>query len=177
MLLFAHLGLTLAAGRFIRWVNLAFLALGSILPDIIDKPMGLIVFGTPEMGRTFAHTLLFLLGLVTLAVYLKDIRLASVSVGVLAHLILDSMWQSPVILFWPLLGNFPPAPDIGTFSYLQGLLYELKNPMVGLPEMLGLSYLLFLALEHRSVLIVKYQDVVSRGKDLAATIQSASKSK
>ena len=176
MLLFAHLGLTLAAGRFIRWVNLAFLALGSILPDIIDKPMGLIVFGTPEMGRTFAHTLLFLLVLATLAIYLKDVRLASVSIGVLAHLILDSMWQSPIILFWPLLGNFPPAPDIGTFSYIQGLLYGLRNPMVGIPEVLGLSYLLFLAFESRSTLIARYHNIVSKGNDMAAKIQTRLKS-
>ena len=166
MLLFAHLGLTLAAGRFIRWVDLAFLALGSMLPDIIDKPIGLIVFGTPEMGRTLAHTLLFLLVLVTLTAYLKDVRPASVSIGVLSHLILDSMWQSPVILSWPLLGNFPPAPDIGTFSYIQGLLFELTNPMVGIPEMLGLSYLLFLAFEFRSALIAGYQNVLSKGKDI-----------
>ena len=176
MLLFAHLGLTLAAGRFIRWANLAFLALGSILPDIIDKPMGLIVFGTPAMGRTLAHTLLFLLILVTLSAYSVDVRLASVSIGVLAHLILDSMWQSPVILFWPLLGNFPPAPDIGTFSYIQELLYGLRNPMVGLPEVLGLSYLLFLVFESRSTLVAKYQNVVSKGKDMAATIQTHLKS-
>ncbi len=179
MLLFAHLGFTLAAGRFIRWVNLAYLALGSILPDIIDKPMGLMVFGTPEMSRTYAHTLLFLLILVVSAVYLKDVRLASVSVGVFAHLILDSMWQSPVFLFWPLLGNFPQAPDVGTSgtsSYIQGLLDELRNPMVGIQEVLGLSYLLFLAFELRSTLMARYQNVVSKGKDMAATIQTRLKS-
>ncbi|MGA9099427.1 MAG: metal-dependent hydrolase [Methanotrichaceae archaeon] len=168
MLLFAHLGLTLAAGRFVRWVDLAFLALGSILPDIIDKPLGLIVFGTPAMGRTFAHALLFLLVLVTLAVYLNDVRLASVSIGVSAHLILDFMWQTPVILFWPLLGAFPQAPEIGTFSYIQELLYSLRNPMVGLPEVLGLSYLIFLAFESRSAIIARYH----RMKDMAATIQT-----
>jgi len=37
MLLFAHLGLTLAAGWIIMLADLAFLALGSILPDVIDK--------------------------------------------------------------------------------------------------------------------------------------------
>ena len=114
MLLFAHLGLTLAAGRLMRWVDLAFLALGSMLPDIIDKPLGILVFGTAEQGRTFSHTLLFLMVLATLAIYLKNVRLAPVSVGVLAHLMLDSMWKSPAILFWPLLGNFPPVQDLGS---------------------------------------------------------------
>lgn len=81
MLLFAHLGSTLAAGRFMRWIDLAFLALGSMLPDIIDKPLGLLAFGTPAAGRTISHTLLFLMVLAAQAFYLKDLRLMSVSVG------------------------------------------------------------------------------------------------
>ena len=85
MLLFAHLGLTLLSGRFMRWADMAFLALGSMLPDIIDKPLGLLAFGTPAAGRTICHTLLFLLVLGALAVYLKDFRVASVFAGVLAH--------------------------------------------------------------------------------------------
>jgi hypothetical protein len=58
MLLFAHVGLALASARFFSHVSLAFLALGSMLSDIVDKPLGLIVFGSPSMGRTVAHTLL-----------------------------------------------------------------------------------------------------------------------
>ncbi|WP_418888745.1 metal-dependent hydrolase [Methanothrix soehngenii] len=74
------------------WTYL-FLALGSILPDIIDKPLGLLLFGTPNMGRTFAHTLLFLLILGAISLRLRDIRLASLTWGVFIHLILDSMWS------------------------------------------------------------------------------------
>ncbi len=51
MLLFAHLGLALTAGRFAASVDMTFLALGAILPDIIDKPLGDLVYGTPNMGR------------------------------------------------------------------------------------------------------------------------------
>ena len=69
MLLFAHLGLTLARARLIRGADLAFVLLGSMLPDIIDKPLGTILFGTPAMGRIFAHTLLFLLLLAAVAIY------------------------------------------------------------------------------------------------------------
>ena len=75
MLLFAHLGLTLATARFFSRMSLAALALGSMLPDIIDKPLGLVVFGSPNMGRTFAHTLLFLMLLFFLCVYFRDIKI------------------------------------------------------------------------------------------------------
>ena len=78
-----------------RGAHLGFVLLGSMLPDIIDKPLGELRFGTPAMGRTIAHTLLFLLLLGMAAYYLSDLRLASLAGGVMAHLLLDFMWDSP----------------------------------------------------------------------------------
>lgn len=150
MLLFAHMGLALAAARFVPRANLAFVAIGSMLPDIIDKPLGEIVYGTPNMGRIFAHTLLFLLLLAGIAFYTKDIRLASLCGGVLFHLSLDFMWNSPVILFWPLLGSFPLALHVDVASYLQMLLIGLTHPIVLLPELAGLAYFMYILIEKRS---------------------------
>jgi len=149
MLLFAHVGLALASARCFSRVSLAFLALGSMLPDIIDKPLGLIVFGSPNMGRTFAHTLLFLFFLSVLCLNYRDIRLISLTWGVLIHLSLDFMWNSPQILLWPLLGPFPDAPLLDTLSYLEMLLSGLKNPAVWIPEITGLAYLIFLGYTNR----------------------------
>lgn len=151
MLLFAHLGITLALGRFIaaRYalaVNLLFLGLGSMLPDIIDKPLGLLLYGTPNMGRIYCHTLLFLLIMAALTAYSRDLRLISLTGGVLVHLVLDFMWNSPVILFWPLLGPFPTAVQLDAMSYLQRLLLGLRNPAVLVPECLGLAEVVYLAL-------------------------------
>jgi inner membrane protein len=149
MLLFAHMGLALAAARPFARADLLFVAIGSMLPDIIDKPVGEIVYGTPSMGRIFAHTLLFLLLLAGAALCTRDLRLASLCGGVLVHLSLDFMWNSPVILFWPMLGGFPTAPYLDTLSYLQMLLLGLGRPIVLLPELLGLAYFIFLAVEKR----------------------------
>jgi len=149
MLLFAHVGLALASGRFFSHVSLAFLALGSMLPDIIDKPLGLIVFGSPNMGRTFAHTLLFLMLLSALFMHFQDIRLFSLTWGVLIHLFLDFMWSSPQTLLWPLLGPFPSAQLLDTMSYLAMLLGGLKNPEILIPEIAGLAYLMFLGYTKR----------------------------
>ncbi len=149
MLLFAHVGLALATARFFSRVSLAFLALGSMLPDIIDKPLGLIVFGSPNMGRTFAHTLLFLMILSALCWHFQDIRLFSLAWGVLVHLSLDFMWNSPEILLWPILGPFPSAPLLDTMSYLEMLLCGLKNPAVWIPETAGLAYLVFFGYTRR----------------------------
>jgi hypothetical protein len=155
MLLFAHVGLTLAAGRMFRRTNLAFLALGSMLPDIIDKPLGQLVHGTPAMGRTFSHTLLFLLLIFALAIYLRDARLTSLSWVVLAHLALDSMWASPVILLWPLLGPFPQSSVVDAWRYMEMLLQGLKDPFILVPECLGLVEVIYLLFEGRSRLLEK----------------------
>lgn len=149
MLLFAHVGIALATARCFSRMSLAFLALGSMLPDIIDKPLGLIVFGSPNMGRTFAHTLLFLMLLSVLCWHFQDIRLFSLTWGVLTHLGLDFMWNSPEIFLWPLLGPFPSAPLLDTMSYLEMLLSGLKNPGVLIPEIAGLVYLIYFAYARR----------------------------
>jgi membrane-bound metal-dependent hydrolase YbcI (DUF457 family) len=149
MLLFAHLGLTLATARFISRADLAFLALGSMLPDMIDKPLGLVAFGSPSMGRTFAHTLLFLLLLAAISIYSRDIRLISLSWGVLVHLVLDSMWNSPATLLWPLQGNFPETVLLDTLSYLEMLFSGLGDPGILIPEVLGLAYLISFAYVRR----------------------------
>lgn len=162
MLLFAHLGLTLAAARPVRGAALGYVLLGSMLPDIIDKPLGELLFGTPAMGRTICHTLAFLMLLSTVAFHQRDSRLSSLAGGVAAHLVLDFMWNSPRTLLWPLLGAFPQAPDLSTLDYLQHLLRGLSDPLVGVPEILGLSYLIYFALSRRANIENQIRRVLKR---------------
>ena len=150
MLLFAHTGIALAAGRFSKNVDFLFLAIGSMLPDLIDKPLGWMIYGTPNMGRIFAHTLLFFFILAALALYSGDIRITSLAAGVFIHLILDFMWLSPVILLWPFLGSFPTAHYVDPLSYMEMLLLALRKPWVLVPECLGLAYLIYFAMERKS---------------------------
>jgi membrane-bound metal-dependent hydrolase YbcI (DUF457 family) len=166
MLLFAHLGLALAAARLAARSNLLFVAIGAMLPDIIDKPLGELIYGTPNMGRIFAHTLLLLLLLGAAAYYTRDVRLASLCGGVLVHLLLDFMWLSPTVLLWPLLGGFPVAAQMDAASYLQMLLLGLKKPEILLPEILGLAYLVYLLVERRQDIVtwIKKSVLRIRGK-------------
>lgn len=150
MLLFAHLGIAMAAARFATGCSLIFVAIGAMLPDIIDKPLGEIIYGTPNMGRIFAHTLLILLLLAAVAFYTRDVRIASLCGGALIHLLLDFMWLTPAVLLWPLLGPFPPAAQIDTVSYIQMLLLGLRSPAILLPELLGLAYLIYIFVERRA---------------------------
>jgi membrane-bound metal-dependent hydrolase YbcI (DUF457 family) len=87
--------------------------LGGLLPDIIDKPLGLIALhGLYNDGRIFFHTLLILavLGLAGWLLYRRVNRawLLTVALGMAVHLILDAAWQEPRTFLWPFLGfDFP----------------------------------------------------------------------
>ena len=153
MLIFAHLGLTLASASLFSRMNpvMTLVALGALLPDIIDKPLGYILFGSASMGRIYAHTLLFLLVIMALVAYRRN--MASLAGGVFAHLCLDQMWSSPVILLWPLLGGFSLHANLGIIGYLESLFAALMNPAVLIPELLGFLYVLYLAFKAAPLII------------------------
>lgn len=105
---------------------------GALLPDLIDKPLGLLVLsGSIGSGRIFSHTLLFLLLLLIAGLALSSRYrapgLLAVAVGVASHQALDLMWEMPETWFYPFLGQFKPIVQEGWF--LQKLLLELQNPV------------------------------------------------
>ena len=123
MLIFAHifagavLGLVLARiigdSRFIT-VCIA----GSILPDLIDKPLGLILFPQAlDNARTFSHTLL-IVGIITVLALIAwrsrrtPLLIFGFAGAVLLHQILDVMWYEPVTWFYPLFGTRVPSFQI-----------------------------------------------------------------
>lgn len=131
-------------------VDYRMLLLGSLLPDIIDKSLWFLVAGltgqTFLSGRGYAHTLVFnlalLVGGLVLIRYGKS-WLLIISLSSLGHLILDQIWEIPVVLLWPLLGPLSGAETTGWFyNIFQGLF---SCPEVYIPEIIGLLVVLFLA--------------------------------
>jgi membrane-bound metal-dependent hydrolase YbcI (DUF457 family) len=114
VLFFGHIGIAVGIAFIILLIikikaDYRFVILGSMLPDIIDKPLGIYIFTQAlDSGRVFCHTLLFviLLALISLILYSKRRQtwLAFLTLGSAAHIILDEMWETPGILFWPLYG-------------------------------------------------------------------------
>ncbi len=122
-----------------RWV-----LLGSLLPDILDKPMWLFAFGDIfPTGRAWGHTflfnfLLFIFGLILLKY--KKSGLLVISLCSFTHLLLDEMWKNPVTLWWPLLGRFRKVETVG---WMSGLLHSLfTDPGTYIPEIIGLAVIL-----------------------------------
>lgn len=136
MYIFFHLFAGLVIGFLIadllhdrRW--LLPCALGSVLPDFIDKPIGHILFADSiGYGRIYGHTLLFFLcvliaGLI-LWKYRKTPVLVALATGILLHEILDLMWREPANWCYPFLGPFQghlPADYMATL-----ISEELSNP-------------------------------------------------
>jgi len=86
--------------------------IGAILPDLIDKPVGHILFqGLIGFGRIIFHTFLvfsivLFLGLVIWRSRRSPAGLA-LATGIFAHQVLDSMWNEPENWLYPFLG--PPS--------------------------------------------------------------------
>ena len=131
-------------------IDYRMVLLGSLLPDIIDKPVWFLVTSlTGEIflsGRGYAHTLLFNLALFISGLVLiryKKSWLLIISLSSFMHLILDQIWNSPVVLLWPLLGPLPKAETVGWISSIIQALFS--RPQVYIPEIIGLVIVLSFA--------------------------------
>lgn len=122
----------LLADRFRDMALILPCIFGALLPDLIDKPLGLLVLSSSiGSGRIFSHTLLFLLVLLIAGLALRSRYrapgLLAVAIGAASHQVLDLMWEMPETWCYPFLGPFRPIVQEGWF--LQKLLLELRNPV------------------------------------------------
>lgn len=141
---------TLAVAR----ANLPFylvLLVGSVLPDIVDKPLGLILMGDLfGSGRTAAHTAIFAAAVLLASLVLLWRRRTGLGLvlfyGVAVHFILDEMWRQPNVLWWPWQGwSFPHTHPPHLSKWLTGWLNQLATPHYYVPEVIGLLILAWFA--------------------------------
>ena len=145
-----RLGATLWLFRWIfrdPKVDIRFLFLGVVLPDLIDLPLGTLVFADQySTSQLWAHSLS------TATVYMTAVllltrrgrkRRAYMAVGVawLLHLLLDGMWADPEVFFWPFFGwDIAAGP-----SPFWPLAWEraLGDPWRWILDAIGLAYLIW----------------------------------
>ena len=146
-----HVAGTVAIARYAfrdERMDLRFLMLGAVLPDLIDTPIGLLFFGRFGGVRLAAHSLLaasILMASIVLATRRGRPRKKwmGLAIGMLIHMFLDAMWASPETLWWPLFGfEFSPSGATDVAQYMSEVL---ANGLVWLGEAVGLIYLLVLA--------------------------------
>ena len=150
-MLFWHVAATTAIARYTfrdEKMDLRFLALGAILPDVLDTPIGLTWFSSLGAVRLAAHSLLFA-GIVMTWIVLATRRgrprkkWMPVAIGVLIHLFLDAMWASPETLWWPLLGfEFTAHNATSASGYVSDVV---SSVWVWAGEIVGVGYVVWLA--------------------------------
>jgi membrane-bound metal-dependent hydrolase YbcI (DUF457 family) len=120
MLILGHLVIGLILGfilceRFQDKNIILFCAIGSVLPDLMDKPLGYILFSsTLSNGKIFFHSLLivvlfFIAGIAVWHWY-RSRAFIGVAMGILCHQIVDGMWMYSQGWFYPFCGPFQTQP-------------------------------------------------------------------
>jgi len=174
MLLFGHLGITLGAfiglriiiPRLRSAIDLRYITLGALLPDLIDKPIGKVIFAsTLSNGRMVGHTLLFSCLLVLAGIYLyqkrRDTRVFSLAAGSFFHIVEDQVWGRPQAFLWPLLGwSFPEDTiDYTGFEYLVKMLERSFKPEFSptyISEILGMGIIVIFMVSSIKKGLTKY---------------------
>ena len=152
MLVFGHVGLTIGLARVLsREVDVRWVAVAAMLPDIIDKPLRYFIAPafTQSNTRTVGHSLTVLLDSIVVVLLLRrTIRGAWVVALVLPmHWLLDGMWTPDmrVGLLWPWAGNgFPPLDEKGLSGVWNHLIRNLSDPVNLAGELGGMVVLGYL---------------------------------
>ena len=147
MYLLGHLGVGLgiawllsAKGR--TSVDYRLVLFGAILPDLIDKPLGLLL-GLDT--RLWGHTLVFLACVLAVSM-LPSVRvLLSVALGLASHLLADRIWEQPWVMLWPTLGATFPSDGV---NFLNILFVLVNDPIVLGGEVVGACILFAFARRH-----------------------------
>lgn len=159
MYFFAHIGIGQSlASPLRRGLPERAFVLGTILPDLIDKPVYLGVHWFLSRraaesfflsgSRTFGHTALFDLSLALIACLTRSKVFAALALGVATHLLLDNIanpfdahWliDRPIraaSLLWPFLGwRFPMVPyyEVNVrFGFIQVNPFYLSLEVIGM---------------------------------------------
>ncbi len=131
-------------------IDIRLVLLGSLLPDIIDKPVGqFFLRDTISNGRIFCHTLFFLLLITLVGFYFyqnsRKMWLLTLSFATFMHLIEDEMWFGFKTLLWPIYGFAFGKMDLTHWT--QDIFHALlTDPAVYIPEIVGLGILIWFGL-------------------------------
>lgn len=174
MIFFGHLGIGNAiATPFRQRLSRRWILLGTILPDLTDKPLyyGLSLYTgkqSAELGlvsgtRTFGHTGIALLALGLFAMARRSRAAAALMLGMATHLLLDGLTEryfghDPLqtsAIFWPFSGSFPVMPFKGIHEHFAAS----SEPFLLWAEAIGILLLAwdFWKLKHRTEILARFR--------------------
>jgi len=127
----------------------AYVAFGSILPDLVDKPLGLIIYHAFGNGRLVAHSLLFNVLLLLVCIAAGEGRWL-IGVSSLLHLVEDQMWKMPDVLFFPFLGPIHMRHRENFTERINSLIHHLYNPFYLFLNVAGFVFVVYILLKKRN---------------------------
>lgn len=140
-------------------------ALAALLPDLIDKPLSLLIFTDSKTSQGLAHTLLFhlLVSLIVFVWWRKGFVYTLVFNG---HLLADRIWLYPRTLFFPLLGwQFEPWRFMGSPGAMLDAYTEIVTyPLIIALESIGLVILAWLVATYHLYRWENLRDFLVSGK-------------
>lgn len=142
-----HLGFGLQTAKPLRrGLPLKPLLLGTLLPDLLDKPL-FYVFSLTAGTRGFGHTMVFAGVLAAAGFKRRSKTLLALALGVATHLLFDLVGdfaeggtgrRSFQTLLWPLLGwRFPFYTNFGLHDHL----HHFWSPFILSTEIIGAGLL------------------------------------
>lgn len=172
MYVLAHVGIAIgsllvlayAFGRDESLFDVRLLVLGAMLPDLVDKPLNILGVSA---GRGYAHSALFLVVLLALCAHYN---LPELSFGAATHVLLDTMWNTPTVLFWPLRGLALPSTHYDVAFYWERVV---DNGYVQATEGIGAAILVMVVIFYRLYTRDALATFIVRGRVLRAMPHAA----
>jgi hypothetical protein len=143
LLILGHVGTaTLVCHTLDRRADLRWAVFFTLLADLIDKPLGLLIFReTINNGRVWFHSIAVNLLLTLLLVLARKPGVYALALWL--HQICDRMWTRPWVALWPLTGAFTYR-DMD----LEDWIYNLFGPYNVVSEIAGFAVLAAFAWSH-----------------------------
>lgn len=177
MLIFGHVGITTGVIKLYEkatkiknsnnnnHIDYRIVMIGSMLPDIIDKPLVQIIYGLENHeGHFIAHSLIFsvLMIVIGMIIFPMNTNKSVFLLGIysLIHQLFDKMMLIPNIFFLPNAnsGHFMilkrlefvhdiTIPIYTRFPYLMGVVIYFEKPYVFISEVIGFSIIVYFTYE------------------------------
>ncbi|HRV92037.1 MAG TPA: metal-dependent hydrolase [Anaerolineae bacterium] len=128
------------------------LAVASMLPDLIDKPLAVSVFTEAETSQLVAHSVLVHAVVLVGALLFRRKSLPYV-LAFNGHLLLDRMWRHTESFWWPLFGwnvfwrfKAMNTPESMVSVYLDIIT---RYPRVWIVEIIAIATIMWVTIRHR----------------------------
>jgi hypothetical protein len=168
MLVLGHAATATVAARWVNEkVDLRWIVFFGILADLVDKPIGLILFRqTLNNGRVYFHSILVNLLVMTVLIVLRKPLVYSLVLWV--HQFCDLMWARPWVALWPLKGSlgYRDLP-------LNEWVYSVLGPYNVTTELAGGVFFTWLVFRYRLYVGARLRYFLSTGR-LPSSARAAS---